>query len=91
VRHSVRSAARPGLQSVDYIAASTPEPGGAGCWWQSRLRSRDCSGSALPAEPAGQWEPSLLADDEIRANVARLAKIYAEHDPVAEIEHLTVG
>lgn len=32
----------------------------------------------------------VLADETIRENVARLAKSYAEHDPVAEIERLTL-
>ena len=49
-------------------------------------------GTATPtAEAVAQATASVLADAEIRENVARLAKVYAEHDPVAEIERLALG
>jgi UDP:flavonoid glycosyltransferase YjiC (YdhE family) len=49
-------------------------------------------GTATPTAAAvAEATVSLLADDEVRENVARLAKVYAGHDPVAEIERLTLG
>jgi UDP:flavonoid glycosyltransferase YjiC (YdhE family) len=49
-------------------------------------------GTATPAaRVVAEAAASLLTDAEIRENVARLAKVYAEHDPVAEIERLTLG
>ncbi|WP_305789699.1 nucleotide disphospho-sugar-binding domain-containing protein [Symbioplanes lichenis] len=48
--------------------------------------------TATPApEAVAGATAALLRDDEIRENVARLAKVYAEHDPVAEIERLLLG
>lgn len=49
-------------------------------------------GTATPtAEAVAQATAAVLADAEIRENVARLAKVYAEHDPVAEIERLALS
>ena len=49
-------------------------------------------GTATPtAEAVAEATASVLADDEIRENVARLAKVYAEHNPIDEIERLTLG
>ncbi|WP_042411431.1 glycosyltransferase [Streptacidiphilus carbonis] len=49
-------------------------------------------GTATPtAQAVAEATEVLLADEKTRENVARLAKIYAEHDPVAEIEHLALG
>jgi hypothetical protein len=43
------------------------------------------------ATPTPQATASLLADAEVRQNVDRLAKVYAEHDPVSAIERLALG
>jgi len=49
-------------------------------------------GTANPTpEAVAEATTAVLADDEIRENVARLAKVYAEHDPIAEIEALTLN
>ena len=41
-------------------------------------------------EPVARATTALLADVEIRDNVARLAEVYAEYDPAVEIEALTL-
>jgi UDP:flavonoid glycosyltransferase YjiC (YdhE family) len=49
-------------------------------------------GTATPTEQAIQEATTAaLADAEIRENVDRLAKVYAEHDPISEIERLTLS
>lgn len=49
-------------------------------------------GTGTPtAEQVAQATTELLADAEIAGNVARIAKVYAEHDPVGEIERLVLG
>lgn len=48
--------------------------------------------TATPAPQAvAEATAALLSDGEIRDNVARIAKVYAGHDPVAEIERLALG
>lgn len=42
-------------------------------------------------EAVAEATAALLIDGEIRANVTRLAKVYAEHDAVAEIERLLLA
>jgi UDP:flavonoid glycosyltransferase YjiC (YdhE family) len=49
-------------------------------------------GTATPTpEAIAQATVALLADVEVRQNVDRLVKVYAEHDPVAEIERLVLA
>ncbi|WP_084298179.1 glycosyltransferase [Actinoplanes friuliensis] len=49
-------------------------------------------GTATPAAQAvADATNSVLADTEIRENVARLVKVYAGHDPIAAIERLTLA
>ena len=42
------------------------------------------------AEAVAEAATSVLASAEVKQNVDRLVKIYAEHDPVAEIERLVL-
>jgi len=49
-------------------------------------------GTATPTPQAiAEATTALLADTEIKQNVDRLAKVYAEHDPVSAIERLTLS
>jgi UDP:flavonoid glycosyltransferase YjiC (YdhE family) len=49
-------------------------------------------GTATPtAQAVAEATEAVLADEEIRENVARLATVYAQHNPVDEIERLTLG
>jgi MGT family glycosyltransferase len=49
-------------------------------------------GTATPtAQAIADATAALLADAEVQQNVDRLAKVYAEHDPVSEIERLALN
>jgi UDP:flavonoid glycosyltransferase YjiC (YdhE family) len=49
-------------------------------------------GTATPTPQAvAESTTALLQDTDIRENVDRLTKVYAEHDPVAQIERLALG
>ncbi|MEV6636929.1 nucleotide disphospho-sugar-binding domain-containing protein [Actinoplanes sp. NPDC051470] len=49
-------------------------------------------GTATPTPQAiAEATASLLADAQVKQNVDQLAKVYAEHDPVAEIERLVLS
>jgi hypothetical protein len=43
------------------------------------------------ATPTAQAVASLLADVEVKQNVDRFAKVYAERDLISEIERLVLG
>lgn len=48
------------------------------------------TGTPTP-EAVAEAVKSLIDDAEVRANVQRLTKVYAEHDPIDTIERLTLG
>ncbi|MDR7325939.1 MULTISPECIES: hypothetical protein [Catenuloplanes] len=49
-------------------------------------------GTATPSpEAVAEAVRTLLTDEEIRANVRRIAEVYAAHDAVDRIERLITG
>lgn len=77
---------------VPVVVAGTTEDKPANAARIAHHRLGATLGTATPSPAAvATAVTTLLADDEIRDNVSRLAKVYAEHDAVGLIERLTLG
>ncbi|GAB7036959.1 glycosyltransferase [Catenuloplanes niger JCM 9533] len=77
---------------VPVIVAGTTEDKPANAARIAHHRLGATLGTATPSASAvASAVTTVLADDDIRDNVSRLAKVYADHDAVGLIERLTLG